>query len=124
MGIMPSFLMSWFFVCFGFVCNLLPKIGKKSTSLCGSYVITSVGGLGLKHGIAALVPFTFCNGIFTICKNYEKIVYNENGTSQVKQFLPVYATFDHALIDGVQAAKLVAELKKMIETREELEKII
>ena len=80
----------------------------------GSAMVTSVGMLGIQRGFAPLLPYVQCPMIVTIGRLEEKPIA-KNGTVQVVEVLPVCATMDHRLVDGVGASKLMKALQQYFE---------
>ena len=79
----------------------------------GSAAVTSVGMLGIQRGLAPMMPHYPCPIIVTIGKLEFKAVV-EDGEVVVREVLPICATFDHRLIDGVGASKMFKALKSYI----------
>lgn len=79
----------------------------------GSAMVTSVGMLGVQRGLAPFMPYYPCPIIVMVGKIEEKALA-ENGKVVVKEVLPITATFDHRLIDGVGASIMFKALKEYI----------
>lgn len=80
----------------------------------GSAMVTSVGMLGLQRGLAPLVPYSRCPIVITVGKIEQKAVV-KNGKIEIGEVLPICATMDHRLIDGVGAAKIFKAFSKYLE---------
>ncbi len=79
----------------------------------GSAMVTSVGMLGIQRGLAPLMPHSRCPIIITVGRMEEKAVV-KNGTVTVADVLPISATMDHRLIDGVGASKMFRALTEYL----------
>jgi pyruvate/2-oxoglutarate dehydrogenase complex dihydrolipoamide acyltransferase (E2) component len=80
----------------------------------GSAMVTSVGMLGIQRGFAPLMPFVECPAIIMIGKLEEKAVVKD-GKIEIQEVLPICATMDHRIIDGVGVAKMLKTLKSYFE---------
>lgn len=79
----------------------------------GSAMVTSVGMLGIQRGLAPLMPHSRCPVIITVGRIEEKPIV-KNGTVTVAEVLPVSATMDHRMIDGVGASKMFKALTEYL----------
>ena len=79
----------------------------------GSAMVTSVGMLGIQRGLAPLMPHSRCPVIITIGRLEEKPVVKD-GKVVVAEVLPLSATMDHRLIDGVGASKMFKALTEYL----------
>lgn len=79
----------------------------------GSIMVTNVGGFGVQHGYAPLLPFSRTPALLTIGAVVDKIVAKD-GQAVVAPILTVGATFDHRFIDGFQAAKLSKRFQDIV----------
>ena len=77
----------------------------------GSVMITNVGGMGIDVAWAPLVPYTRVPLLLALGTIRDKAV-EENGEVKVRPVLAIGVTFDHHLIDGIQAAQMSDEFKK------------
>ena len=62
--------------------------------------------LGIQRGLAPLLPFYPCPIIVAVGKIEEKPLVID-GEVVVREVLPLTMTFDHRLIDGVGAGKMI-----------------
>ncbi len=83
----------------------LPKDGF------GSGMVTSIGMLGIERGFAPLMPHSRNPFIIAVGKITDQ-VRAENGQVVIRPMLPVCATFDHRLIDGVGAGRMLEVAKR------------
>lgn len=117
MQYVPSFIIGWFQAMVSFFVYQLniwsPLFGIPQDAF-GSAMVTSVGMLGLQRGLAPLMPYVQCPMIVTIGKLEQKVLV-QDGEIVIKEVIPICATMDHRLIDGVGAAKLMHALKTYFE---------
>lgn len=78
----------------------------------GSVMITNIGSLGIDLAWAPLCPYTRVPLLLTVGAVTDKAVIVD-GEVQVRPILPVACTFDHRLIDGVHAAQMARDFKKV-----------
>ena len=113
---MPSFMIGLIlrFMCFlNYTLNVWSPILGSPRDAFGSAMVTSVGMLGLQRGFAPLMPFYRCPIIIAIGKLEQKAIV-KGGEIVIEDVLPVSATFDHRLVDGVGASHLLKGLKEYI----------
>jgi pyruvate/2-oxoglutarate dehydrogenase complex dihydrolipoamide acyltransferase (E2) component len=79
----------------------------------GSVMVTNVGGFGVTHGYAPLVPFARTPALLTVGAIIDRPIARE-GQVVVAPVLTVGATFDHRFIDGFQAAKLSRRFQDIV----------
>jgi pyruvate dehydrogenase E2 component (dihydrolipoamide acetyltransferase) len=79
----------------------------------GSLMVTNVGGFGVQHGYAPLLPFSRTPALLTIGAVIDKVVAKD-GVPTIAPVLTVGATFDHRFIDGFQAAKLSKRFQDIV----------
>ena len=79
----------------------------------GSVMVTNVGGFGVAHGYAPLVPFARTPALLTIGAVLDKVVARD-GRPEVAPVVSIGATFDHRFIDGFQAAKLSRRFQDIV----------
>ncbi len=117
MTYLPGFVVGWLQALASFISYQLnlwsPLIGLPKDAF-GSAMVTSVGMLGIQRGFAPLLPYVECPIIITIGKLEDKPVVKD-GTLQIAEVLPICATMDHRLVDGVGASKLMNTLKQYFE---------
>lgn len=78
----------------------------------GSVMITNIGSLGIDLAWAPLCPYTRVPLLLTVGAVTDKPVVVD-GEVKVRPILPVACTFDHRLIDGVHAAQMARDFKKV-----------
>ena len=113
---LPTFLVGWIigFISFvNYTLNIWSPLLQSPRDGFGSAMVTSVGMLGLEHGIAPLIPSNRCPIIIAVGKLEEKAVVR-NGEIVIEPVLPITGTFDHRLVDGVGASHLLRALKEYI----------
>lgn len=76
----------------------------------GSAMVTSVGMLGLQRGFAPLMPYVQCPAIIMVGQFENKPVVKD-GKIIIQEVLPVCATMDHRLIDGMGVARMLNTFK-------------
>lgn len=117
MRYLPGFVVGWLQSLASFISYQLnlwsPLLGLPKDAF-GSAMVTSVGMLGIQRGFAPLLPYVECPMIITIGKLEDKAVV-KNGTLQIAEVLPVCATMDHRLVDGVGASKLMKAIQEYFE---------
>ncbi|MCB0501535.1 MAG: 2-oxo acid dehydrogenase subunit E2 [Bacteroidetes bacterium] len=114
---LPTILVGWIIALISFInytLNIWSPLLQSPRDAFGSAMVTSVGMLGLKHGIAPLIPSNRCPIIIAVGKLEEKAVV-KNGEIVIQPVLPITGTFDHRLVDGVGASHLLKALKKYVE---------
>jgi len=79
----------------------------------GSIMVTNVGGFGVQHGYAPLLPFSRTPALLLIGAVADKVIARD-GQPSVAPVLTVGATFDHRFIDGFQAAKLSKRFQDIV----------
>ena len=90
----------------------LSKIGLP-VDLFGAGMVTSLGMHGIDEGFPPLTPIGRIMVDVLVPRIQDK-VWAENGEVVVKPTLKLCATFDHRVIDGVQAAKLAHEMVTLL----------
>lgn len=80
----------------------------------GAMMISNVGSLGLEAAYPPLVPFSRAP-LLVAMGRVEDAPVVENGRVVVGKVLRLFATFDHRVIDGVHAAKLVRLVRDWLE---------
>ncbi|RMD83518.1 MAG: 2-oxo acid dehydrogenase [Candidatus Dadabacteria bacterium] len=73
----------------------------------GSAMVSNVGGFGLSHGLAPLVPATRTPIVLLVGKIEDRPVV-EDGRLSIAPCLTIGCTFDHRLIDGYQAGVMAS----------------
>lgn len=77
----------------------------------GGVMVTNVGSLGLEEAYAPLVPYSRVPLLVGVGAIRKVPVVAEHDTLVVAHMMRLCATFDHRLLDGAHAAKMVAILK-------------
>ena len=117
MDFIPGVMMSGFLNFMSFLLYGLnfwsPILGSPRDGF-GSAMVTSVGMLGLQRGFAPLVPYSRCPIVITIGKIEQKPVIKD-GKIEIGDILPICATMDHRLIDGVGASKIFKAFSQYLE---------
>lgn len=80
----------------------------------GSVMVTNVGGFGLAHAFAPLVPFSRVPFVVTIGAIREAATVVE-GTVSARPLVSIGVTLDHRVLDGYQAGKLARRFSEIIE---------
>jgi pyruvate/2-oxoglutarate dehydrogenase complex dihydrolipoamide acyltransferase (E2) component len=83
----------------------------------GSIILTNVGSLGLSTAMVALFPPARLPAAVAMGKMEEKPVVRD-GKIVIRTILPVTGTFDHRIVDGEQAGKLVRAVTRYLENPE------
>ncbi|PCH93443.1 MAG: hypothetical protein COB85_07065 [Bacteroidetes bacterium] len=113
----PTFLIGWilrFMKFLNYTLNIWsPALGAPRDAF-GSGMVTSLGMLGIQRGLAPLLPFYPCPIIVAVGRLEDKAVVI-NGVVEVRTVLPLTMTFDHRLIDGVGAGKMIAAITAYLE---------
>ncbi|MBI2521889.1 MAG: 2-oxo acid dehydrogenase subunit E2 [Bdellovibrio sp.] len=77
----------------------------------GSIMITNIGGLGLDIAFAPLVPYSRVPVLLAVGAITEKPCVVDKKIV-IRPILPIGATFDHRLIDGIHASQMAHDFKK------------
>ena len=113
-GMLPGMLVGPFLTLGGFLLYTLNLwgswLGSPQDSF-GSCMVTSVGGLGLDMGFAPLVPYSRCPFLIAVGAVQQK-PWVTDGKLEIAPVIRLCATFDHRLVDGVHASKMVKTLKE------------
>lgn len=80
----------------------------------GGAMVTSVGMLGIKMAYAPLVTFSRCPIVVLVGKVEERPAVRD-GQLVIRPMCTLTATLDHRVLDGVQAAKLAADMQRLLE---------
>ncbi len=124
-SMIPAFLMRWLLNTISFLCytlNLdLSGLGLPRDAF-GSVMITSIGTLGLDQAFAPLVPYSRVPLLLAVGAVKEQPVVQE-GQLSIAPVFKICATFDHRLIDGIHAAKMVKTMRRCLETEQGLEEL-
>ena len=96
----------------------IPGIGLSKDAF-GSALVSNIGSLGLDYGIPALMPASNLSFVQAIGYVKEKAVVKD-GEVVVQAVLPISATFDHRIVDGVHISQYLVGLKHYFENPHEL----
>ncbi|RME23933.1 MAG: hypothetical protein D6798_12460, partial [Deltaproteobacteria bacterium] len=77
----------------------------------GSVMITNIGSLGLQEAYVPLVPYSHVPLLLAVGE-VRQVPVVEDGEVRVGQVLPIFATFDHRILDGSHAAFMVRTIKR------------
>jgi pyruvate dehydrogenase E2 component (dihydrolipoamide acetyltransferase) len=80
----------------------------------GGAMVTNIGSLGLEGAFVPLVPFSRVP-ILIATGAVEDAVCVEDGKIVAKKVMRLFATFDHRIIDGAHAAKMVKIVRSFFE---------
>lgn len=96
----------------------LPGLGLTHDAF-GSILLSNIGTFGLESGLLALFPAARLPAVVAMGRVQDKPVAR-NGAVVVRSMLTLTGTFDHRLVDGEQAGKLAASVRRSIEKPERL----
>ena len=80
----------------------------------GSAMVTNIGSLGLEEAYVPLVPYSRVPLLIALGAVQDAPVV-EDGEIVVGKTMRVFATFDHRVLDGAHASKMVRVLKEYME---------
>jgi pyruvate/2-oxoglutarate dehydrogenase complex dihydrolipoamide acyltransferase (E2) component len=113
----PYFLLNAFLNTLGFLAftlNLdMRRFGMPKDPF-GSVMVTNVGSLGLEEAYVPLVPYSRVPLLIAMGAVKEAPVVKD-GKVVVGTVMRVFATFDHRILDGTHAAKMVKSLRQWFE---------
>ncbi len=110
----------------GYILNVFnlwsPLLGIPQDSF-GSMMITNVGSLGVDWAFPALYPPANHVCILAIGASYKGPVYETDAQGTVtrttlKRFVRLFGAFDHRYVDGIHAARVGRDLRKIFEEPE------
>jgi pyruvate dehydrogenase E2 component (dihydrolipoamide acetyltransferase) len=96
----------------------LSRIGLP-VDLFGAGMVTSLGMYGIDEGYPPLTPIGRIM-VDILVPRIKDTVWVENGEIAIRPVLKLCATFDHRVIDGVQAATLAREIHTLLSAPESL----
>ncbi|MBK8998058.1 MAG: 2-oxo acid dehydrogenase subunit E2 [Myxococcales bacterium] len=96
----------------------LSKLGLP-VDLFGAGMVTSLGMHGIDEGYAPLTPIGRVM-VDVLVPRVRERPWVEDGKLTVRPILKLCATFDHRVVDGVQAAALGSEMQKLLAEPESL----
>jgi pyruvate dehydrogenase E2 component (dihydrolipoamide acetyltransferase) len=80
----------------------------------GNAMVTSVGMLGIQRGFAPLMPYVECPAIIMVGKIEQGPIVKDNKI-EIREVLPICATMDHRIIDGMGVAIMLKTFKSYFE---------
>ncbi len=80
----------------------------------GSVMVSNIGSLGLEAAYAPLVPFTRVP-LLVAMGAVEDTPVAVDGEVTIAKTMKLFSTFDHRVVDGAHAAKMVATLREFFE---------
>lgn len=84
----------------------------------GSIMVTNIGSMGLEGAYAPLVPFSRVPLLVAMGNVHDEPVV-EHGEIVVAKVMRLFATFDHRVLDGAHAARMVKIVRAHFEHPEE-----
>lgn len=115
MGLLPGWLAGFVLDASGFLLYALniwtPLLGAPRDPF-GSVMITNIGSLGLDTAFAPLVPYSRVPILIAVGAVKDAAVARD-GKIAVAQQLRLCVTFDHRIIDGVQASHMVKTVTRI-----------
>lgn len=91
----------------------------------GSAMVTNVGMYGITHAYAPLFPPSHCPLVLLVGAITRRpwVVSDAQGERlEIRPVLPLHATVDHRVVDGVQAARIAARLRALLAAPELLDR--
>jgi pyruvate dehydrogenase E2 component (dihydrolipoamide acetyltransferase) len=79
----------------------------------GSAMVSNIGTFGLKHGFGPLVPMTR-TPIVVLVGEVEDRPAVKDGQLAIRPMMTLGCTFDHRVIDGAHAGKIVAVMREVL----------
>ena len=80
-----------------------------STDMFGSLLITNIGSIGLHYGIPALMPASNLSFVIAMGRTFDKAMVID-GEVVVRNVLPISATFDHRVVDGLHVGRMLSAI--------------
>jgi pyruvate dehydrogenase E2 component (dihydrolipoamide acetyltransferase) len=77
----------------------------------GSAMVTNIGSLGLEEAYVPVVPYSHVPLLIAIGKIKDEAIV-EDGEIKPGKTMTLYATFDHRVLDGAHAAKMVTVVQE------------
>lgn len=111
----PAFMLNWILDTMSFflyTLNLDMRWAGLPRDPFGSVMITNIGTLGLEEAYVPLVPYSKVPLLIALGAVKEEAIV-EDGKVVIGKMLRVCATFDHRVLDGMHAAKMVKTLKRI-----------
>jgi len=123
LDILPTFLYKPVLAFVGFLqytLNLDLRFAGLPKNPFGSAMVTSVGSLGIPEGFAPLVPMSRTPVLVSVGKIEDKAVVRD-GKIVVRPMCVLCGTFDHRVMDGFLAGKIVAAVQEYLADPEKAE---
>ncbi len=76
----------------------------------GSFVITSIGGLGIEHSYAPIPSFTFVPLLLTLCKKKDVIKKMEDDKIETRTYLKMNFTADYRFFNPRNASSIFKDI--------------
>ena len=98
------------------IVSYLSSIGVKVKAIglrkfeFGSFVITSIGGLGIEHSYAPIPPFTFAPLLLTLCKKKDVIKKMEDDKIETRTYLKMNFTADYRFFNPRNASSIFKDI--------------
>jgi pyruvate dehydrogenase E2 component (dihydrolipoamide acetyltransferase) len=112
LGILPSVILGLILRFLSFMIyniGLPPRVlGARPFASC---MVTNVGSFGIDVAFVPLVPFSRVPMILSVGEVFDGVMAVQ-GRAEVRKMVTLTGTFDHRLVDGVHAGKLIAAMKK------------
>ena len=109
------------------IVSYLSSIGLKVKAIglrkfeFGSFVITSIGGLGIEHSFAPIPPFTFAPLLLTLCKKYTVNKKREDESIEEKTYLKMNFTADYRFFNPSNSSCIFKDIHLYGEDPEKFE---
>jgi pyruvate dehydrogenase E2 component (dihydrolipoamide acetyltransferase) len=116
-GMMPQFMVRFMLGVvhiFSYSFNLNLKFLGIPQDAFGSAMVTNIGSLGLEEAYVPLVPYSHVPLLLAMGA-VKDVPVVENGEIVAGKTMTLYATFDHRVLDGAHAAKMVSIVKRWLE---------
>ena len=110
------------------IVSYLSSIGVKVKAIglrkfeFGSFVITSIGGLGIEHSYAPIPPFTFAPLLLTLCKKKDVIKKMEDDKIETRTYLKMNFTADYRFFNPRNASSIFKDIHLYGEDPQKFEK--
>lgn len=115
MGFFPGLLVRYMLDIAGFIMYTLnlwsPALGSPRDPF-GSFMITSIGSIGLDAAFAPLVPYSRVPLLMAVGTVKDTPVV-KNGKVEIGKISKICVTFDHRIMDGMQGSKMAAAFQEI-----------
>ncbi len=92
-------------------------------SAFGSIMLSNIGTIGLTNGWPALMPAAKIPAVINMGKCEQKPVVR-NKEVVIRTMLPLDATFDHRVVDGMHAGKMARSVSRLLAKPENLDQVV